>query len=119
MFQNDEKLTFERMPEAASTLLKEMREVKGLILNGQAAKPEEDIWLDIEQLCAYHPDRPAKKTVYDWVTQRRVPFHKDGKKLRFLKSEIDNWLRGSYHQTDEELYDEGLRYVNNKREGGR
>lgn len=53
------------------------------------------------------------------MTQRRVPFHKDGKKLRFLKSEIDNWLRGSYHQTDEELYDEGLRYVNNKREGGR
>lgn len=33
MFQNDEKLTFERMPEAVSTRLKEMREVKGLILN--------------------------------------------------------------------------------------
>lgn len=118
MFQNDEVLTFERIPEAVSVLLREVKEMKGLILNGQAGKPEEDRWFDIGQLCEYHPDKPAKKTVYDWVTLRKVPYHKDGKRLRFLKSEIDRWLLGgAYHKTEEELYEESLRFVNGKREG--
>ena len=33
----------------------------------------------------YLPDRPAKQTVYGWVFQKKIPYHKKGKKLQFLK----------------------------------
>jgi excisionase family DNA binding protein len=54
---------------------------------------ETDIWFDLRQLCEYHPDKPSKATVYGWVNTKTIPVHKGGKKLRFLKSEIDNWLK--------------------------
>ena len=42
---------------------------------------------------------------------------KDGKRLRFLKSEIDAWLAGGYHKTDDEMQEAAVDYVNQKREG--
>lgn len=58
-------------------------------------EPEKkDQWFNLKQFCDYHPDSPKPPTVYGWISQNKndVPFHKDGKKLRFLKSEVDAWL---------------------------
>lgn len=52
-----------------------------------------DLWFDLTELCNYHPDRPKRGTVYGWVFAGTIPVHKSGKKLRFLKSEIDEWLK--------------------------
>ena len=49
-------------------------------------------WLNIKELCDYLPDKPAMATVYGWVGHKQIPFRKSGKKLRFLRSEIDKWL---------------------------
>ena len=73
--------------------------------------------MDVEGLMTYHPDKPARKTIYDWVTLRRVPYHKDGKRLRFLRSEIDAWLAGGYHKTEDEMQEAAVDYVNSKRGG--
>lgn len=54
---------------------------------------DSDRWFDINELRNYLPDKPSKMTVYGWVHDRSIPFHKGAKKLRFLKSEIDSWLR--------------------------
>ena len=48
--------------------------------------------MNIDKLRAYHPDCPAGSTIYARVFQNRIPVHEDGKKLRFLCSEIDQWL---------------------------
>ena len=50
-----------------------------------------DRWLSLEELCQYLPDHPAKATVYGYVSNDRIPYHKGAKRLRFLKSEIDSW----------------------------
>lgn len=57
--------------------------------------PDVAIWLNIDALCAYHPNKPTKKTVYSWLHKREIPHYKDvgGKGVRFLKSEIDEWLK--------------------------
>jgi len=47
---------------------------------------------DIDEVCIYLPQKPARATVYGWVHTNHIPFHKRGKNLYFLKSEIDNWL---------------------------
>ncbi|WKL47628.1 helix-turn-helix domain-containing protein [Flavobacterium pectinovorum] len=52
-----------------------------------------DQWFDLVDLCNYHPDKPKPATVYGWVFAGTIPVHKGGKKLRFLKSEIDEWLK--------------------------
>lgn len=56
-------------------------------------KESPDRWMNLNELCEYMPDRPSKPTVYGWVHAGKVPVHKGGKKLRFLKSEIDNWMK--------------------------
>lgn len=113
-------ITFEQMPEALAMLLEKVERMETYL---KSIQPEnagnKDEWFDVDALCAYHPDHPAKKTVYDWITLRKIPYHKDGKRLRFLRSEIDAWLKSGYHKTEEEMYEESVRFVNSKREGRR
>ena len=103
-----EKIPFEQLPQTVLELKQEISGLKTLITGLIHNKPEDntDQWMNIEQLRAYHPDRPARSTIYDWVCQNRIPVHKDGKKLRFLKSEIDQWLGLERQKTQEEIEQE-------------
>jgi excisionase family DNA binding protein len=76
---------------------------------------ETDRWFDLTELCNYHPDKPTKATVYGWVNARTIPVHKGGKKLRFLKSEIDSWLMQGKKNTYAETSHEAAIYIKNKR----
>lgn len=75
-----------------------------------------DRWFDLTELCQYHPDKPTKSTVYGWVNAGTIPVHKGGKKLRFLKSEIDNWLKQGRKKTLAETAAEAENYL--KKKGG-
>lgn len=88
-----DKLTLETLPIAFSQLSIDVGEIKQLL---RQLNIREDIdsgrWLSLKEFCEYHPDKPSRATVYGWVSAHTVPVHKSGKKLRFLKSEVDNWL---------------------------
>jgi excisionase family DNA binding protein len=110
-------LTLETLPKAFTHLTNEVSEIKRLLLeksNEQPADP--DRWFDLNDLCQYHPDKPTKPTVYGWVNAGTIPVHKGGKKLRFLKSEIDNWLRQGRKKTLAETASEADTYL--KKKGG-
>ena len=49
--------------------------------------------LDIDELCAYTGLK--KKTVYDKVYRRKIPFIKLGQLLRFRLADIDDWIGAS------------------------
>jgi len=74
-------------------------------------------WFDLHELCQYHPDKPTKPTVYGWVNAGTIPVHKGGKKLRFLKSEIDAWLMQGRKKTLAETAADAENYL--KKKGGR
>lgn len=117
---SDKQLTIEQMPQVLASLEQKVDRLVDLVKDLTSSRGNEpDQWFDVDGLRAYHPDHPARKTIYDWVTLRRVPYHKDGKRLRFLKSEIDAWLAGGYHKTDDEMQDEAVDYINAKRGGAR
>jgi excisionase family DNA binding protein len=80
-------------PEELEALIE--KSVKKVLAELKELKQEEapDRWMNIDELCEYMPDQPSKATVYGWVNQNKIPVHKGGKKLRFLKSEIDNWMQ--------------------------
>lgn len=89
-----EKITFDQLPQAVTDLRQEISGLKTLIntLVNKSPVDNVDQWMNLDQLREYHRDKPARSTVYEWVCQNRIPVHKDGKKLRFLCSEIDQWL---------------------------
>lgn len=111
-----EDLTLETLPKAFTHLTKDVREIKMLLLEKISEQPTEpDRWFDINEFCIYHPDKPSKPTVYGWVSLRIVPAHKGGKKLRFLKSEIDDWLKQGRKKTMVETANEAEQYCKTKK----
>ena len=102
------------MPEAMGYLIQEVEALKVLL-----AKPEPtthtDRWFNVDELREYLPDHPAKATIYGWVSSKQIPNHKGGKKLRFLKSEIDNWLAMGKRKSESELQEEAAAYKKNRR----
>jgi excisionase family DNA binding protein len=111
-----EGLTLETLPKAFTHLTNEVSEIKRLLLEKSNAQPTEtDHWFDLNELCIYHPDKPSKPTVYGWVNAGIIPVHKGGKKLRFLKSEIDSWLRQGRKKTLTEIASEADQYIGKKK----
>jgi excisionase family DNA binding protein len=99
-----ENLTLETLPKAFTQLASEVSEIKRMLEQKvDSNKIESDKWFNLLELCEYHPDKPSKATVYDWVYSGEVPVHKTKKKLRFLKSEIDQWLKQGKRKTLLEL----------------
>jgi hypothetical protein len=88
-----QQITLETLPKAFMQLLDEVRELKTLLIQkNHEPQPTTEQWFDLAALCNYHPDKPKPATVYGWVFAGKIPVNKGSKKLRFLKSEIDNWL---------------------------
>ena len=69
----------------------------------QKIQHDADRWFGINELSEYIPDKPARATIYTWVQNSHIPYHKGKKKLRFLKSEIDQWLKSGRRQTVSEM----------------
>ncbi len=110
-----EGLTLETLPKAFTHLTNEVSEIKRLLLEKSNEQPTEtDRWFDLNELCIYHPDKPSKPTVYGWVNAGIIPVHKGGKKLRFLKSEIDIFLKQGRKKTLAETVSEVDTYLKKK-----
>ncbi|MBI3501999.1 MAG: DNA-binding protein [Bacteroidetes bacterium] len=107
-------LPFEKLPEAVSKLLSQQEEIIRLLTEQKNPQPEGDKWFDLTELCEYHPEKPTKATGYSWVHNRVIPFHKKSKKLFFLKSEIDAWLKSGRQKTVKEIDQHGTDYINKK-----
>lgn len=118
MFQQETDISFNDMPKALAYLIGKVDKLETLLSVQTTAKGEpSDHWLNLQELCEYLPDRPARQTVYGWIGQHAVPYHKKGKKLQFLKSEIDAWLKSDKRKTAAELHAEAIQFVNGKKGG--
>ncbi|OFX55475.1 MAG: hypothetical protein A2046_12330 [Bacteroidetes bacterium GWA2_30_7] len=100
-----ENLTQNDVPFAIAWLCNEVLNLKQL-LTAKKQEPDTNQWFNLTELCNYLPDRPAKATIYGMVSKGLIPNHKTGKKLRFLKSEIDNFLLAGKQKTVSEIADE-------------
>jgi hypothetical protein len=96
--------TLEQLLQAAPQLCEDMTIIKRQLLEkNKELQSEPDHWFDLNQLVEYDPEERAKSTFYGYTRAKTVPFHKRGKKLLFLKSEIDNWLIEGRKDTSAEL----------------
>ena len=103
MYQPNETLSFDNLPNAVSKLIKEVGEMKTMLqsIAERSGQPEKK-WMSVEDLIVYLPGKPARQTIYTWVWKKAIPYHKAGAKLQFLKSEIDAWIMGESFPVDED-----------------
>jgi excisionase family DNA binding protein len=111
-------LTLETLPKAFIHLFNEVGEIKRLLQQKTTPPLETERWFGLAELCQYHPDKPSKATVYGWVNAGTIPVHKSAKKLRFLKSEIDAWLKQGQKKTNVEAASEASTYLQSKKKRG-
>lgn len=97
--------SLEEMPRALTYLIEKVDSLQETVNNlrkkGRAS--ESPRWMNIDELCAYHPSHPKKQTVYEWVSKKTIPYHKMTKGLMFLQSEIDEWLKRGAQKSEEDL----------------
>lgn len=114
-----DEISFNDVPKAVAHLINKVDKIETLLSSKQPQPQESNQWLNLDDLCKYHPDHPAKPTVYAWIGQRSIPYHKKGKKLMFLKSEIDTWLKEGRRKTAAEIQAEAETFVFSNKRGGK
>lgn len=104
-------ITFDEMPAVLHNV-SETQKQQGEMLQKMALMLEQvqqqhtepqNVWFDLQDLQNYLPEHPAAATIYGWVSQRTIPYNKNGKRLRFNKVEIDKWLNSGRQATRAEL----------------
>ena len=114
-----ENLSFEQLPQAVTQLTAEIGELKRLLIEQGNPAPTEptDQWFNLSELVAYDPAKRSKATWYSKVSRGEVPFHKNGKHLVFLKSEIDQWLKEGKQLSNAEIEKRAQAYISNTKKG--
>ena len=86
--------------------------------NTQESKPtteQPEQWLDLNDLIKYDPEKRTKPTWYSKTSRNEVPYYKRGKKIYFLKSEIDEWLKQGKCKSNAEIEQEAEAYLSNNK----
>lgn len=91
MDSTEKRISYDNLPEAVATLLSEVRELRSL-METQTSFGGFSPWMDIAELCEYLPGHPAKCTVYEWIHNNTIPFHRCGKVYGFFRPEVDKWI---------------------------
>lgn len=114
---SEKNITFEDMPKAMSWMMDKLNELDSKIdeLNNSPQTPPSEIWMNLKELREYLPSHPAEQTVYGWTSCHQIPFNKKGKRIMFLKSEIDDWLHDGKMKSQKELEQEVENFIKSKR----
>jgi len=108
----NEQITFESLPKAVGQILEEMSFIRQFLSKKESIiQPEPHRWFDLNELIEYDPEKRSKATFYGYIHTRSIPFHKKHKKLIFLKSEIDEWIKNGRRKTNEETSKEASLYL--------
>ena len=113
----DKNITFEDLPKAMSWMMDKLNKLDSKIdgLNNIPQIRPADQWMNLKELCEYLPSHPAEQTVYGWTSCHQIPFHKRGKRIMFLKSEIDAWLHDGKRQPEINIGTAAMSAINAKR----
>jgi excisionase family DNA binding protein len=95
-----EIITFDKLPEAVTLLLEKVSNIEALLTGQYLQQPEQDEPLNIIKAAKFLD--LAVPTVYSKVSRKEIPVNKQGKRLYFYKSELEEWIRqGRKHTTNE------------------
>lgn len=95
------EITFDRLPEAVTYLIKEVSQLRKLVEEKQKPTITKRIPIGIDEACEII--KKAKPTVYTLVRKGLLPCYKHGKKLYFYEDELLEWINKGKRKTIEEM----------------
>jgi hypothetical protein len=100
---SEKEITFEEMPRAISTILKEIDNIKKIVEKDRVPiekrKP-----IGIDEACILI--KKAKPTIYALARKNLIPCCKSGGKLYFFEDQLLNWIDGGRRKTSNEILTE-------------
>lgn len=109
-----EQISFEQMPAAICRIESELYRLRLEVMKLRQVDPPDEL-LDVTEAAKYL--NLAKQTVYIKVSKREIPHIKQGKKLRFLKSDLLAWLEQGRKATTKEIEASGEDFLATKKGG--
>lgn len=112
--------TFDMIPMLMANLLEDNRILSAKIdaLNKKISmsapenkKDDDNERMDVTEAQKYLPGHLAIQTIYGWTSNGQIPYHKIGKRIYFVKSELDKWLSHGLHKSADTLSKEADEYV--------
>lgn len=103
-----ENFTFDQLPQAMRLLHQKIDRLE-LLLTEQRSPQEAEPIFNVTQAAAFL--HLAVSTLYVKVCRREVPYNKQGKRLYFYKSELDEWVRKGRKKTVTELQEEAGQHM--------
>lgn len=102
-----ERLTFEQLPQAVSTLMNQLDRIERLLFqpNVSAEQTEEQV-LTVQEAAVFL--KLAVPTLYGFAQRRKIPFSKRGKRLYFSKVELTEWIKAGRKKTHDEIAEEAF-----------
>jgi excisionase family DNA binding protein len=93
-------ITFDKLPEAISQLLEKVGNIENLLTGQQQDAGREELFT-ITQAAKFLD--LVVPTLYSKVSRKEIPVNKQGKRLYFYKSELEEWIKKGRKQTFNEL----------------
>ncbi len=89
--------TFEKLPDAISDLSRKVDKMNLILIGLSDKNPpithEPDKWNTLDEIIAQDPEHRSKPTFYGYVSRGELKSHKSGKRLLFLQSEFEEFLK--------------------------
>ncbi len=101
---SDEKITFDKLPEAVTCIMEQLQEIREIVEKKHEPKPEKRLPIGIDEACRIIGK--AKPTLYTLVRKRLLPCYKNGKKLYFFEDELLEWISNGKKKTVFEIQNE-------------
>lgn len=113
--------TFDMIPMLMANLLEDNKILSAKLdainkkISASVGNKDDDQCMDVTEAQKYIPGHPAVQTIYGWTSNNMIPYHKVGKRIYFVKSELDAWLSKEQHKSQDDLQLEAENYVNSHR----
>lgn len=113
-----EQITFEDIPSFLGVMMEKIDAVMEKLdtLDQFKQNSKKDVWFSVKTLSEYIPSHPAVQTIYGWTHSHIIPYHKKGKSLLFLKSEVDKWLDAGKAPSVSQIKEDAFAFVQRKNE---
>ena len=112
-----QNLTHDSLPQGVTMLIKEVSELKRLLIEKQDQKSTEQL----EQLLTVQEAAQflnlTVPTIYSKVSRGKIPFMKRSKRLYFSSTELMAYLKEGRKKTSAEVESEVEIYLSNKKRG--
>jgi len=96
-----EPFGFDKLPEVVRQLFEKLERIEALLEKISPTNNESDKPLSIDEAASYLKITVA--ALYSMTSRRLVPFNKPGKRLYFLKSDLDAWINQSKNKTNDQI----------------